>query len=56
MEELLDVFQTDLGHISGEIQSLQEQSTCMNIKLKNRKVEKTIKKIRIQQLMHPFRQ
>ncbi|KAI8355152.1 Sac2 family-domain-containing protein [Blakeslea trispora] len=37
MEELLDVFQTDLGHISGEIQSLQEQSTCMNIKLKNRK-------------------
>ncbi|OBZ87123.1 Vacuolar protein sorting-associated protein 52 A [Choanephora cucurbitarum] len=37
MEELLNVFQTDLGHISSEIQNLQEQSTCMNIKLKNRK-------------------
>ncbi|KAI8091254.1 Sac2 family-domain-containing protein [Gilbertella persicaria] len=37
MEELLSVFQTDLGHISGEIQSLQQQSTQMSIKLKNRK-------------------
>jgi hypothetical protein len=38
MEELLSVFQSDLGNISGEIQSLQEQSTFMSVKLKNRKV------------------
>lgn len=37
MEELLSVFQSDLGNISGEIQSLQEQSTVMSVKLKNRK-------------------
>ncbi|GAA5797571.1 Sac2 family-domain-containing protein [Helicostylum pulchrum] len=37
MEELLNVFQSDLGNISGEIQSLQEQSTFMSVKLKNRK-------------------
>lgn len=40
MEELLSVFQSDLGNISGEIQSLQEQSTFMSVKLKNRKVIK----------------
>jgi archaellum component FlaC len=40
MEELLNVFQSDLGNISGEIQNLQEQSTHMSIKLKNRKVRK----------------
>lgn len=39
MEELLSVFQSDLGNISGEIQSLQEQSTVMSVKLKNRKVK-----------------
>ncbi|ORX50460.1 Vps52-domain-containing protein [Hesseltinella vesiculosa] len=38
MEELLDVFQGDLGNISGEIQSLQERSSQMNIRLRNRKV------------------
>ncbi|RUP47316.1 hypothetical protein BC936DRAFT_145867 [Jimgerdemannia flammicorona] len=38
MEELLSVFQSDLGNISGEIQSLQERSSEMNIKLRNRKV------------------
>lgn len=38
MEELLNVFQSDLGNISGEIQTLQEQSTFMSVKLKNRKV------------------
>ncbi|KAG2196701.1 hypothetical protein INT47_009611 [Mucor saturninus] len=37
MEELLNVFQSDLGNISGEIQNLQEQSTFMSVKLKNRK-------------------
>ncbi|KAG0872173.1 hypothetical protein G6F16_005361 [Rhizopus arrhizus] len=37
MEELLNVFQSDLGNISGEIQNLQEKSTFMNLKLKNRK-------------------
>lgn len=37
MEELLSVFQSDLGNISGEIQNLQEQSTFMSVKLKNRK-------------------
>ncbi|KAI8996877.1 Sac2 family-domain-containing protein [Pilobolus umbonatus] len=41
MEDLLNVFQTDLGDISGEIQSLQEQSTHMSVKLKNRKVVET---------------
>lgn len=44
MEELLNVFQSDLGNISGEIQSLQEKSTFMNIKLKNRKVPTKIYK------------
>lgn len=37
MEEMLGLFQTDLGHISGEIQTLQDQSLSMNVKLKNRK-------------------
>ncbi|XP_064650085.1 vacuolar protein sorting-associated protein 52 homolog isoform X2 [Lineus longissimus] len=36
MELMLNSFQTDLGSISHEIQSLQEQSITMNIKLKNR--------------------
>ncbi|XP_074653909.1 vacuolar protein sorting-associated protein 52 homolog [Tubulanus polymorphus] len=36
MEEMLNSFQADLGSISHEIQSLQEQSVAMNIKLKNR--------------------
>lgn len=38
MEGLLNAFQSDLGNISSEIQNLQEQSTLMNVKLKNRKV------------------
>ncbi|KAI8388434.1 Sac2 family-domain-containing protein [Radiomyces spectabilis] len=37
MEELLNVFQSDLGNISGEIQSLQTRSSEMSIRLKNRK-------------------
>eukprot|EP00041_Stephanoeca_diplocostata_P036773 m.1355056 g.1355056 ORF g.1355056 m.1355056 type:complete len:700 (-) comp24932_c0_seq37:2552-4651(-) len=37
MEEMLGLFQSDLGNISGEIQTLQDQSLSMNIKLKNRK-------------------
>ncbi|RCH82501.1 hypothetical protein CU097_004256, partial [Rhizopus azygosporus] len=37
MEGLLNAFQSDLGNISSEIQNLQEQSTLMNVKLKNRK-------------------
>eukprot|EP00039_Didymoeca_costata_P026084 m.14879 g.14879 ORF g.14879 m.14879 type:complete len:694 (+) comp5237_c0_seq1:102-2183(+) len=37
MESMLGLFQSDLGNISGEIQSLQEQSLTMNIKLRNRK-------------------
>lgn len=37
MEEMLGLFQSDLGNISGEIQTLQDQSLTMNIKLKNRK-------------------
>ncbi|KAK4512283.1 DNA repair protein rad52 [Mucor velutinosus] len=37
MEQLLSVFQSDLGNISGEIQTLQEQSTFMSVKLRNRK-------------------
>lgn len=37
MEKFLGTFQSDLGSISTEIQSLQEQSLSMNVKLKNRK-------------------
>lgn len=37
MEHLLGCFQTDLGNISGQIESLQQQSLAMNVKLKNRK-------------------
>ncbi|KAI9253595.1 hypothetical protein BY458DRAFT_521646 [Sporodiniella umbellata] len=37
MEELLNAFQSDLGNISGEIENLQEKSTFMSVKLKNRK-------------------
>ena len=33
---MLDGFQRNLGSISSEIQSLQQQSVSMNIKLKNR--------------------
>ncbi|RDD45399.1 Vacuolar protein sorting-associated protein 52-like protein [Trichoplax sp. H2] len=36
MEQMLSSFQTDLRSISTEIQTLQEQSMSMNIKLKNR--------------------
>ncbi|XP_013412635.1 vacuolar protein sorting-associated protein 52 homolog isoform X2 [Lingula anatina] len=36
MEQMLQSFQTDLSSISSEIQTLQEQSIAMNIKLKNR--------------------
>ncbi|WAR31449.1 VPS52-like protein [Mya arenaria] len=36
MEEMLNGFQSDLSSISTEIQSLQEQSVAMNVKLKNR--------------------
>ena len=35
---MLTTFQADLGSISSEIQTLQEQSWSMNIKLKNRQV------------------
>jgi len=37
MEEMLGRFQGDLGNISTEIRSLQEQSQSMSVKLKNRK-------------------
>ena len=36
MENMLLTFQSDLGSISNEILSLQQQSVQMNIKLKNR--------------------
>ncbi|XP_060706512.1 vacuolar protein sorting-associated protein 52 homolog isoform X2 [Hemiscyllium ocellatum] len=36
MEQMLSMFQSDLSSISSEIQTLQEQSITMNIKLKNR--------------------
>ena len=36
MERMLQNFQSDLGSISSEILSLQQQSVHMNIKLKNR--------------------
>ncbi|PVD21732.1 hypothetical protein C0Q70_17532 [Pomacea canaliculata] len=36
MEQMLNGFQSDLSSISTEIQSLQDQSIAMNIKLKNR--------------------
>ena len=37
MEDMLGRFQGDLGNISTEIRSLQEQSQNMSVKLKNRK-------------------
>uniref|UniRef100_A0A8B9JZN0 Vacuolar protein sorting-associated protein 52 homolog n=1 Tax=Astyanax mexicanus TaxID=7994 RepID=A0A8B9JZN0_ASTMX len=36
MEEMLSGFQSDLSSISSEIQTLQQQSVSMNIRLKNR--------------------
>lgn len=43
MEDLLLNFQADLGTISAEIKTLQEQSLSMSIRLRNRKaVEKTL--------------
>uniref|UniRef100_UPI00358FDED2 vacuolar protein sorting-associated protein 52 homolog isoform X5 n=1 Tax=Myxine glutinosa TaxID=7769 RepID=UPI00358FDED2 len=36
MEEMLTTFQSDLQSISAEIQSLQEESLAMNVKLRNR--------------------
>ncbi|XP_071501789.1 vacuolar protein sorting-associated protein 52 homolog [Diadema antillarum] len=36
MEQMLNGFQLDLGSLSAEIQTLQEQSIAMNVKLKNR--------------------
>ena len=38
MENLLSIFQTDLGNISSEIQTLQTKSVSMSIQLKNRMV------------------
>ena len=38
MESMLGGFQADLHSISAEIQSLQQRSFAMNIKLRNRKV------------------
>jgi hypothetical protein len=35
---MLNGFQSDLSCISTEIQTLQEQSVTMNVKLKNRQV------------------
>ncbi|PRW32567.1 vacuolar sorting-associated 52 A isoform A [Chlorella sorokiniana] len=37
MEDMLGRFQSDLGNISSEIRSLQEQSTSMSVRLKNRR-------------------
>ncbi|KNC70509.1 hypothetical protein SARC_16961, partial [Sphaeroforma arctica JP610] len=37
MEEMLTVFQKDLGSISTDIQTLQSQSIVMNEKLSNRR-------------------
>ncbi|KAL1919768.1 uncharacterized protein VTP21DRAFT_1699 [Calcarisporiella thermophila] len=37
MENMLSTFQSDLGKISAEIQTLQDRSSSMAIKLKNRK-------------------
>lgn len=37
MEDMLGKFQADLGNISTEIRTLQEQSQTMSVKLKNRK-------------------
>lgn len=36
MEQMLSGFQSDLGSLSAEIQTLQKQSIGMNIKLQNR--------------------
>lgn len=36
MEEMLSSFQSDLSSISSEIQTLQQQSVSMNMRLKNR--------------------
>jgi hypothetical protein len=38
MESMLSGFQADLGNISEEIKYLQEQSSSMSVKLRNRKV------------------
>ena len=38
MEGMLGRFQSDLGSISTEIRSLQEQSSSMSVRLKNRRV------------------
>lgn len=38
MEQMLGGFQHDLGNLSSEIKSLQEQSLTMKLKLRNRKV------------------
>ena len=38
MESILHRFQYDLGNISDEIRSLQDQSSTMSVKLQNRKV------------------
>lgn len=36
MEGMLSGFQSDLSSISSEIQTLQQQSVSMNVRLKNR--------------------
>lgn len=38
MEDLLSGFQNDLGQLSAEIQSLQDKSLDMGVRLKNRLV------------------
>ncbi|KAG9300693.1 hypothetical protein G9A89_023491 [Geosiphon pyriformis] len=54
MEDMLSVFQMDLGNISSEIETLQEQSLTMNIKFKNRTaVEKQLSQVLDEVIISP---
>ncbi|XP_028647423.2 vacuolar protein sorting-associated protein 52 homolog [Erpetoichthys calabaricus] len=53
MEQMLSSFQSDLSSISSEIQTLQEQSVAMNIKLKNRQSVRSELSQLVDELMVP---
>lgn len=53
MESMLSGFQADLGNISEEIKYLQEQSSSMSVKLRNRKAVETKLSAFIEDIMLP---
>ena len=53
MEGMLSGFQSDLSSISSEIQTLQQQSVSMNVRLKNRQAVRSHRSQLVDELVVP---